>query len=105
MRLLVGHTKDVRAVAYLPDGRLVSGGSDRTVRVWNPATGEPLRTIKASTPVYAVAAAPDGRTFAYAGRHPGANADTVPIQTFRLAEGLPGQTFSCPYQPPPPTVA
>jgi WD40 repeat protein len=105
VRLLVGHTKDVRTIAYLPDGRLVSGGSDRTVRVWNPATGQPVRTIKAGTPVYAVAVAPDGRTLAYAGRHPGADAAAVPIQTFCLADGLPAYTFLCPYQPPPPGVA
>ena len=104
MRLLVGHLKDVRAVAYLPDGRLVSGGSDRTVRVWNTATGESVRTIRASTPVYAVAAAPDGRTLAYAGRHSGADAAVVPIQTFLLAEGIPGDTFWCPYQQPRPTA-
>jgi len=105
VRLLVGQRKDVRAVAYLPDGRLVSGGSDRTVRVWNPATGETERTIKARTQVYAVAVAPDGRTFAYAGRHPGADAAAVPIQTFRLAEGIPGYTFHFPYRPPPPAIA
>jgi WD40 repeat protein len=105
VRLLVGHTKDVRAVAYLPDGRLVSGGSDRTVRVWDLATGQAVRTIKARTPVYAVAAAPDGRSLAYAGRHPGADAAAVPIQTFPLVEGLPESTFHCPYQPPPPSVA
>jgi hypothetical protein len=97
VQLLVGHKKDVRAVAYLPDGRLVSGGSDRTVRVWDLATQELVRTIKARTPVYAMAVAPDGRTIAYAGRHPGPDAGVVPIQTFRLAEGLPGFTYPCPY--------
>jgi WD40 repeat protein len=70
VRLLTGHKKDVRAVAYAPDGRLVSGGGDRTVRVWDPVTGACLTTIKAVGPVYAVAAAPDGGTFAYAGRPP-----------------------------------
>jgi WD40 repeat protein len=105
VRQLVGHTKDVRAVAYLPDGRLVSGGSDRTVRVWDAATGGTVRTIKAGTPVYAVAVAPDSRTLAYAGRHPGADAAAVPIQTFRLAQGIPDHTFHCPYQLPHPSVA
>jgi WD40 repeat protein len=100
MRLLVGHTKDVRAVTYLPDGRLASGGSDRTVRIWRPATGEPVQTIRAGTPVYGLAATPDGRTLAYAGRHPGATATAVPIQTFRLAEELAGDTFQCPYYHP-----
>jgi WD40 repeat protein len=32
---LQGHKKDGRAVAYLPDGRIASGGSDRTVGVWD----------------------------------------------------------------------
>jgi WD40 repeat protein len=70
VRVLVGHKKDVRAVAYAPDGRLVSGGGDRTVRVWDPLTGACLTTIKAAGPVYAVAVAPDGGTLAYAGRPP-----------------------------------
>jgi WD40 repeat protein len=105
VRLLTGHKKDVRAVAYLPEGRLLSGGSDRTVRVWDLASWEQVRTIAARTPVYAVAVAPDGRTIAYAGRHPGPTAGVVPIQTFRLDAGLPGFTFPCPYRVPPPAAA
>lgn len=101
MRWLVGHTKDVRAVAYLPDGRLVSGGSDHTVRLWNPLSGECIRTIRAGTPVYAVAVSPDESLIAYAGRHPGADADTVPIRTFRPADGVRDGTFRFPYRPPP----
>lgn len=97
MRTLVGHTKDVRAVAYGPDGVLVSGGSDRTVRAWDPLTGEPRRTLKAGTPVYAVAVSPDGTTLAYAGRHPTANPPVAtPVQTFRLDPGTPGSTFHVP---------
>jgi WD40 repeat protein len=66
---LIGHAKDVRAVTYTPNGRLVSGGADRTVRVWNPLSGDLLRTVRAKGPVYAVAAAPDGAV-AFAGRYP-----------------------------------
>jgi hypothetical protein len=99
VRWLVGHTKDVRTVAYLPDGRLVSGGSDRTVRVWNPVSGECVHTIRAGTPVYAVAVSPDESTLAYAGRHPGNGVGSVPIQTFRLIAKLPGFTFQFPYLP------
>ncbi len=45
VRVLKGHTRLVRSVAISPDGRRVaSSGDDRSVRVWDVATG------KASTP-------------------------------------------------------
>ncbi|OWK41070.1 WD40 repeat domain-containing protein [Fimbriiglobus ruber] len=65
---LTGHTKDVRAVAFAPDGRLASGSTDGTVRLWDPGRGECISTIRAGRPVYAVAVAADGRTLAYSGR-------------------------------------
>ncbi len=104
MRPLVGHKKDVRAVAYSPDGRLVSGGSDRTVRIWNPLTGEAVQKLPARTPVYAVAVAPNGGTVAYSGRHPGADSTDTPIQTFNLEQFAPAYTYRCPAMPAPPTI-
>jgi WD40 repeat protein len=70
VRHLIGHKRDVRAVTYFPNGRHVSGGADRSVRVWNPISGESELTVKASAPVYAVAVAPDGSSLAFAGRSP-----------------------------------
>jgi WD40 repeat protein/DNA-binding SARP family transcriptional activator len=36
--VLTGHNGDINALAYSPDGRIVTAGSDRTARIWNPAT-------------------------------------------------------------------
>ena len=41
-----GHQSAITCLAYAPDGkRLASGSLDKTVRLWNPATGEHLRTV------------------------------------------------------------
>ena len=47
-RTLEGHTGTVYSVALSADGsRVVSGSWDNTVRLWNTATGECLRTLEA----------------------------------------------------------
>ena len=44
-----GHSDVVRSVAYSPDGRqLLSGSDDKTVRVWDVATGQCTATLQVS---------------------------------------------------------
>ena len=59
----------VLAVAFSPDGtQLASAGVDRTVRIWESATGAAVRTLTGHTSrVSAVAFSPDGTLLASAG--------------------------------------
>ena len=53
-------------MAFSPDGKtLASGSSDRTIKLWDVATGKEQATLKGHTGcVYSVAFSPDGKTLA-----------------------------------------
>ncbi|MHA7841047.1 MAG: WD40 repeat domain-containing protein, partial [Gammaproteobacteria bacterium] len=56
-----GHTSRVDAVMALPDGTVVSGSHDNTLRHWDPQTGQCLNTWTGHTyTVSAVTVLPDG---------------------------------------------
>lgn len=55
MKVFSGHTAGVLSLAVSADNLyLVSTGSDRTIRVWEIATGTLIRTINASSDVFSV---------------------------------------------------
>jgi WD40 repeat protein len=60
---LEGHSREVHAVAYSADGkRALSGGNDRTVRLWNIEDGKELQRFTGHrNAVIAVAFGPEER--------------------------------------------
>lgn len=62
-----GHTKRIECIEYSPDGtKLASASADRTLRIWDAATGKCLRTFALKLgPLHWVSFAPDGLTLAF----------------------------------------
>lgn len=95
-----GHTAMVRRVLFPPGGKeLITISMDRTIRIWDVASGEPLRVLRppigdgAQGILYAAALSPDGQSLAVAGVT-GANDANKNIYVIALASGRIVQVLS-----------
>jgi cytochrome c len=61
------HESSVNAVAFLPDGGIITGGEDGKIAVWKAGAAEPSRVFSGHTaPIVSFAVSPDGKHIASA---------------------------------------
>ncbi|MBZ0281060.1 MAG: TIR domain-containing protein [Anaerolineae bacterium] len=101
-RLFAGHSDSVLSVAFTPDGRFaVSGSADKTLMVWEVATGRILRRFEGQTDaISSVAVSPDG-TLALSGSFDGTLAlwDLATGELLRQLVGHTNSVYSVAFSP------
>jgi WD40 repeat protein len=90
-RTLIGHSADVLWIAFSPDGaRIATTGGDRTIKLWDTATGREVFTLRGHTAgVGVLAFSPDGRWIVSSGIEGAVrvwDAIPLPAETLRAQE-------------------
>ena len=94
---LKGHENDVWAVAWSPDGTTIaSGGTDKTIRLWNPTTGDQTAVLRGHEGwIYNLAFSRDSRRLvAGAGGYPGMRNTRPEVKLWDYRERRAVRSFS-----------
>ncbi|KAJ5150914.1 NACHT and WD40 domain protein, partial [Penicillium canariense] len=102
LQTLEGHSDSVLSVTFSPDGHLLASGSkDRTIHLWNPATGAIIQTLEGhSGSVHSLSFSPGGHLLAS-----GSNDKTLRIwdlatgEELHVLEGHSGSVLSVTFSP------
>jgi RNA polymerase sigma factor (sigma-70 family) len=104
---LEGHSGSVMSVCFSPDGKtLASASGDKTIKLWDPATGQERVTFKGHTSsVHFVCFSPDGKTLASASAVTVKLWDAATGQERATLQGHTGTILSMAYSPDGQTLA
>jgi WD40 repeat protein len=101
LRMFSGHKNGVSSVGFSPDGKtLVSGSWDKTIKLWDVATGKLTATLFGHRSVPRVAFAPDGKTVASVSEDRTVRLwDVATGRTRAVLEGHSARAFCIAYSP------